>query len=180
MLRMQYRNLLRFVSVLVLLCSLPAVAQQNPIIFERQDMTIIPHAEPEMTPEGVPNVDRREPQRFSIEIRPEDAMKLEYIHTLNTLTDETGVMIAFSLPTMSSLPYMRVYTPVDILFVDNQGIIMQMLPDAVLADLYQDVMAKDPVKAFVFLKAGTIMARHIKPHDRIDNPVFTPPPAIIE
>lgn len=143
-------------------------------------MLIIPHAEPERTPEGIPNVDQRQPLRFSIEIRPEDAMKLEYIHTLNTLSDDTGVMIAFTMPTMSSLPFMRVYTPVDILFVNDQGIIMQMLPETVLAELYQDVMAKEPVKAFVFLKSGTIKAKHIKPRDRIDNPVFTPPPPIIE
>lgn len=173
-----YRNLWMFVSVILL--GATALAQSNPIIFERQDMTIIPRAEPPTTPEGIPNIDRRLPLRFSVEIRPEDAMKLEYIHTLNTLSDDSGVMIAFSMPTMSSLPFMRVYTPVDVLFVDNQGFILQMLPEAVLAELYQDVMAKDPVKAFVFLKAGTIKNKNIKPHDRIDNAVFTPPPAIIE
>lgn len=173
------RSLLKFVSIL-LLAALPAMAQTNPVIFERQDMTIVPRAEPEFTPEGVPNVDRRTPLRFSIEIRPEDAMKLEYIHTLNSLTDDSGVMIAFTMPTMSSLPFMRVYTPVDVLFVDNQGVILQMLPQVILAELYQDIMAKDPVKAFVFLKAGTIQSRGIKPKDRIDNPIFTPPPAIIE
>jgi len=157
-----------------------SLAQSNPIIFERQDMLIMPRAEADTTPEGVPNVDRREPLRFSIEIRPEDAMKLEYIHTLNTLSDNTGVMIAFSLPTMTSLPFMRVYTAVDVLFVDDQGIILQMLPEVVPAEINQDIMARDPVKAFIYLKAGTIKAKGIKPHDCIDNPVFTPPPAIIE
>jgi uncharacterized membrane protein (UPF0127 family) len=165
---------------MVLTTPFAAFSQSNPIIFERQDMVIIPRAEPETTPEGVPNTDRRQPLRFSVEIRPEDAMKLEYIHTLNILTDDTGVMIAFTVPTMVSLPTMQVYTPVDVLFANDQGVIVQMLPDVVPAEIYQDIMAKDPVKAFVYLKAGTIAAKHIKPHDRIENPVFTPPPAIIE
>ncbi|MBN8543073.1 MAG: DUF192 domain-containing protein [Alphaproteobacteria bacterium] len=143
-------------------------------------MTIIPRAEPETTPEGIPNVDKRAPLTFSVEIRPEDAMKLEYIHTLNTLADDSGIIIAFTLPTMTSLPFMRVYTPVDVLFVNEQGIILQMLPNTILGEIFQDIMAKEPIKAFVFLKAGTIERKSIKPRDRIDNPIFIPPPAIIE
>ncbi|MFN7612181.1 MAG: hypothetical protein ACK5QI_02225, partial [Alphaproteobacteria bacterium] len=88
----------------LLLFTLPllASAQTSPVIFERQDIVILPAEKStqqnEQDRDSEPPKDHP-PLKFSVEIRPEDAMKLEYIHTLNTLTETTGVMIAFTLPT---------------------------------------------------------------------------------
>ena len=167
-----------------LLLALPSIAsaQTSPVIFERQDIVILPADISVQTIEQgreiAPPKDHS-PLRFSVEIRPEDAMKLEYIHTLNTLTDTTGVMIAFTLPTLVSLPSFTVSTPVDVLFVDQQGIILQMLPGVIPANITQDIMAKEPVRAFIYLKNGIIKAKNIRPGDRVESTVFTPPPPVI-
>ena len=172
-----------FLVLALLGAPLMAAAQTSPVIFERQDIVIYPAVKPAITNdagEEVAPAPDRSPLRFSVEIRSEEAMKLEYIHTMNTLTETTGVMIVFTLPTMVSLPNFSVTTPVDVLFVDDQGFILQMLPGVVPANITQDIMAKSPVRAFIYLKAGTIKATKLRPRDRVESPVFTPPPPVIE
>lgn len=167
----------RFVSLLlVLLLPMAAAAQVTPVIFERTDIRIDPAP---IAAEGEATL-LREPTRYNIELRSEDALRLEYIHTLNTLTDDTGVMILFASPVMAPLPALQVFTPVDALFVAEDGTILQILPNVALGDMTQDVMAREPVKAFLFLKAGQVAARFLQPRDSVAGSMFTPAPPVMQ
>lgn len=159
---------------LVALCMAAPVAQAqvNPIIFERSPMRVMPAQVKDQPP--------RDPVDYNVEVRSEEALQLEYIHTLNTLADNTGVVIVFNGPSMVALPRMQVFTPVDALFVAEDGTIVQIYPDVTLGQLEQDVYAKDPVRAFVFLKAGQVAAHKILPHDVIEGSMFTPAPPVME
>lgn len=170
---MTFRQISKFVSILALLAPALAPAQVTPVIFERTSVRI-------ESPTAAAPQEARAPITFSIEVRPEDAMRLEYIHTLNTLTDNSGVMIAFTAPSLVALPMMKVYAPVDALFVDNTGKILQILPKVVLGEMAQEVLAPQPVKAFLFLKSGTAAAQSIRPGDIITGPMFTPAPAVVK
>jgi len=172
---MIYQKTLKFVSAALVAMLLPmvALAQVTPLIMERAPIRIEAPAVSKEKP-GHP------PINYDIEVRPEDAMKLEYIHTLNTLGDANGVMIAFTAPSMVALPMMKVYQPVDALFVADNGSIVQILPNVTLGEMAQEVMAHAPVKAFVFLKAGQVAARGIRPRDVIMGSMFTPDPPVLQ
>ncbi len=163
------------ISTLALMLGLPLVAahaQTTSLIFERAQIRIDspPIDEKEKNPKPThPSV------RYDIEVRGEDALKLEYIHTLNTLTPATGIMIVFDSPSIAALPAMKVYTPVDVLFVGNDGTLLQISPSVVLGEITQLVQAKAPVKAFLFLKTGEAAARGLHPRDTIAGSMFTPP-----
>lgn len=176
---MTCRKIFTFSNVLVAAWLLAAPAFAQPLIFERAQIRIDPVAVTAAPKEGEAPIPRI-PVSYDVEVRAEDALKLEYIHTLNTLTDTTGVAISFSVPSVVSLPRMQVFTPVDALFVAEDGTILQIYPDVVLAELAQEVYAKDPVKAFVFLKGGEVAARHILPKDIISGPMFFPAPPVME
>lgn len=165
------------IACVVLIIASSAVAQVTPLIFERETIKIV-----SPTPkEGAENPPPVHPVlAYDVEIRPEDALRLEYIHTLNNMTDATGVMIAFAAPSVVALPALQVPTAVDALFVLDNGTITQILPNVVLADLTQEVAAPVPVKAFLFLKAGQVAARGIRPHDIITGKRFTPPPPVLQ
>lgn len=164
-------------SSLVVLALLPmlASAQVTPVIFERTTIRI--DSPPSRGNEAAPS---HPSYTYNIEQRPEDAMRLEYIHTLNSLTLGTGVMIVFTAPSMVALPVMNVYTPVDALFITDNGTIEQILPNVVLGELNQAVMAHMPIKAFLFLKAGEVAARGIRPRDMVAGSAFTPAPPMME
>lgn len=174
---MRYPRQLTFISLLLALLPAVTMAQVTPVIFERTDIRI--DAAPIGGKEGEATL-LRPSITYNIELRSEDALKLEYIHTLNTLTDSTGVMILFAAPVMAPLPAMQVYTPVDAIFVAEDGTILQILPNVALGEMTQDVMARDPVKAFLFLKAGEVAAHLIQPQDTVSGSMFVPAPSVMQ
>lgn len=181
---------------LLSLCALHANAQglmTNPLIFEREVITIVPHAEPATPAQAAPPADPaiikapeeqpaapRVPQQFNVEVRPEDAMKLEYIQALTMLNETNGVMIAFGAPTIAPLPYFRVQQATDVLFVDDAGVILQIYPGHVPMDISRDIYADTPIKALIYLKDGMVKARGIRPKDIVQSRVFNPPPPLLQ
>ncbi len=157
--------------------AVPAAAQVSSLIFERADIRI---EAPLIKAEEQAAGPSRAPVALSIEMRPEESLRLEYIHTLNTLTPDGGVMIVLNSPAVLALPAMKVYTPVDAMFIAADGTITQILPNVVLGDMTQDVRARRPVQALLFLKAGTAAARSIHPRDVVIGKMFTPTPAMQE
>ncbi len=164
-------------AVVALALALPTMAQVSSLIFERADIRI--HATT-IASEGKDIGPARPPIALSIELRPEESLRLEYIHTLNTLTPESGVMIVLNSPAILTLPAMKVYTAVDALFVAADGTITQIAPNVVLGEMTQDVQARKPVQAILFLQAGAAAARGIRPRDVIAGKMFTPSPAMQE
>ena len=170
---MKFLRLLLWSSLLL---TSPALAQQSGLLFARADIQIHPAPPPPAKDGELVMV--RPTLAYNVEVRSQDALKLEYIHTLNTLTDSTGVMIAFTTPINVNLPYMQVTTPVDALLIGADGTILQIVPNLVLSQTYYDFKTVGSVKAFLFLKAGQVAARLIKPHDTITGTMFTPAPAV--
>lgn len=161
-----------------LLLPVMGMAQQaTPVIFTRTDIRIEPL--PIKGKDGEASLLRPE-SSYNVELRSEEALQLEYIHTLNDLTDTTGVMVMFNAPTVAPLPAFRVYTKVDALFIAEDGTILQILPGVALGEMTQDVYADEPVKAFLFLKQGQVAARMIRPHDSISGDMFIPAPPVMQ
>jgi hypothetical protein len=175
---MKCRHRLKFASLLAA-CALFALPVAAQVMFERSDIRIDPAPTPPPK-EGEAPPPARLSLVYNIEVRSEDALQLEYIHTLNTLTDTTGVAITFAQPSIAALPRMQVFTPVDALLVAGDGTISQIYPDLVLAEMQQDIYAKDPIRAMLFLKAGEVALRGIKPRDVIAGGMFTPAPPVME
>ncbi len=115
------------------------------------------------------------PITFNVELRPEEALRLEYIHTLNTLTPDSGVMIVLDTPTIMALPAMNVFTPVDALMLDETGRISQVTPSVILADIKQPIRSKKPIKAIVFLQAGQAAASSLVAGDSAVGHMFSNP-----
>lgn len=165
-------------SLLAAALALPMLAMaQGALVFERASISIDSPPLDEKAKDPKP---LHPTLKYDVEVRAEDALKLEYIHTLNTLSAETGVLITFETPSIAALPAMKVYTPVDALFVTENGTVVQILPNITLGDITQNLQAKMPVKAFLFLKAGEAAARGIHPRDTVTGSVFVPAPAMQE
>lgn len=169
----------RFSSIVIAVLLLAGPVAAQPLIFERAEIRIDPVAIVPLQP-GDSEAAPRIPIIYDVEVRAEDALKLEYIHTLNTLDSTNGVAILFDAPSIAALPRMQVFTAVDALYVAEDGTIMQIYPDVVLAELSQEIYAKEPIKGFVFLKAGEVAARGILPRDIISGPMFYASPPVMQ
>ena len=166
------------ISLLAMLAAAPMLAfAQSSLIFERATIHI----------ESPPRNDKIKNQKpphvslvYDVEVRPEDALRLEYIHALNTLGDESGVMINLESPSIIALPAMKVYTAVDVLFMDEMGTVLQIMPKITLAEMNQPLQSRLPVKSMLFLRAGEAAARGIHPQDSVMGNMFASPPAVQE
>jgi uncharacterized membrane protein (UPF0127 family) len=154
-----------------------AALAQSAVIFERAKIRIDATLSAKEIEEKAPS---RPSIEYSVELRPESALNLENIHTLNVLTPTTGVLIALNTPSLVTLPAMKVYTPVDVLFVAYDGTISQIMPEVVLGQITQTVEAKSPIKALLFLKSGEASALDIRPRDVVAGNMFTPTAAVQE
>lgn len=167
-----HRNPWRANLILALaLAFLPCAPARAALVFERASIRI---ESPPVLDSDVAVKPQHSPLTFDVELRSDEALRLEYIHTLNTLTDTTGIMIEFSTPAVAALPAMSVYTPVDVLFITEDGVVVQILPNVKLGEIKQNLAARMPVKAFLFLKAGTAATRGIHPRDVVFGRMFTP------
>ena len=174
---MQLKNIraILLVSLALVLAFVPIAgthAQSKSLIFERAEIRI--------TPQTISTPDKevaftRPPVRVDTELRGEDALALEYIHTLNTLDSTHGVMIVFTSPSIAALPFMKVYTAVDVLFIADDGTVLQISPNLVLGELTQTIQAKAPIKAFLFMQSGAAAAYGIRPRDTVVGHMFFPP-----
>ena len=162
------------ISGFAVLAVLPLFAHaQSSLVFERTQI----HIESPVPDEKAKNPKPPHPTlSYDVESRKEDALKLEYIHTLNNLTDDTGVMITLDNPAILPVPAFKDYTPVDVLFIAEDGTLVQITPNLKLGELAQNVTAKTPVKSLLFLKAGQAAARGRHPRDIIVGSMFTQAP----
>ncbi len=176
--RLNMFRLQKWLLISLALLGAPMTASaQTALIFERAEIRIDAPAPSEADKDPKP---QHPMLKYNVELRAEDALRLEYIHALNLLTADTGVLITFASPGAVPLPVMKVYTPVDALFVAENGTVVQILPNVTLGEITQNLTARLPVKAFLFLKAGEAARRGIHPRDVVTGSMFTPAPPMQE
>lgn len=121
----------------------------------------------------------RQPAKINAEIRSDQALRLEWIASLNRLVSGEGVMIVFNPSIKLPLLEMNVYEAVDVLFVDTEGTIMQIAPELTLYGLREEIVAEKPVRAWFFLKGGDAEKFGIQPGDKVQHPIFNPKALIL-
>jgi len=176
---------------LAFISGFPAIAQENlgaesaPIIFQRETVRILPTAPESAEASAKEKADAetppipRFPATYSVEVRDERALGFDYIHALNQLNATNGVLIFFNAPTVTPLPRFQIHKAVDVLFINEQGVISEILPNHVPGEQTQDIMAEAPIKAWLYIMAGQVAARDIRPHDTVQGTIFKAAPAIM-
>lgn len=121
----------------------------------------------------------RQPLNFSVQIRPEKGA-LEGINAFSIVKEDSGVMTLLDKPIVMPLINMNITKPMDVLFVENDGTILQIVPNVVLASLQEDIYPQSAIRGFLFLKGGTCDAKRIIPGDQVEHPLFNKRPVILQ
>lgn len=190
------RYLRSFTALCLACCFAFACFAADTIVFSRTTLAIVPRAEEELPPakEAAPEKEekkdplkdeRRKPGEkpaiakpprqkhvFTVEVRQgqPDASQGMFIRT--PLTQSNATLFVLGKPDRVPLEPGTIYAPVDVLFVGEDGGILQILPNVKLSELEETVIAEKPVKAFLHLKAGTVEKWDIRPGDQVEYDVF--------
>jgi uncharacterized membrane protein (UPF0127 family) len=148
---MPLRRLL--IAIFLLLPVLPASALEN---FATSELTVI-------TAGG--------PQKFTIELALSDGQMEQGLMFRRNLAPDAGMLFDFKRPTTVTMWMKNTFIPLDMLFLDEHGQIVDIHERAVPLSL-DIIAAKAPARYVIELNGGTVARLGIKTGDKVVSPAI--------
>ena len=111
------------------------------------------------------------PHRFTVEVAATPEQMEQGLMFRRQLAENAGMLFDYQQPTMATMWMRNTLIPLDMLFVDAQGRIVNIHERAVPQS--DDVIASAaPVRAVIELNGGTAARLGIAPGDKVQHPIF--------
>lgn len=123
---------------------------------------------------------KRTAKEFSVEIRPISFLSQKDFISNQPFTDREGMMIMVESPQILQLKASSLFGKVDVLFVTEDGKILDIMPNITISDLTDPISSEKPIKAFIFLQNNMTKTSDIKTGDIIENAIFKSHPTILQ
>lgn len=117
-------------------------------------------------------------QQFYVTVNSAGSLEADWIVDMAEIHGDYGVMYVFSTPSPASIPPSESEQAYDILFLNGYGQILTIAEEIEAASLAEPITVERPVKALMYLAAGTAKTRGISVSDRVVHPLFPDPPSI--
>ena len=111
------------------------------------------------------------PHKFTVEVATTPAQMEQGLMFRKSLAPDAGMVFDFKTPSMAMMWMKNTLIPLDMLFVDARGRIVNIHERAVPGSL-ETIGAAAPVRAVVELNGGTAARLGIRPGDRVLFPIF--------
>jgi uncharacterized protein len=111
------------------------------------------------------------PHRFMVELAETPEQMEQGLMFRRSLAPDAGMLFDFKQPTVATMWMRNTLIPLDMLFVDQQGLIVNIAQRAV-PESDQTIAAVKPVRVVIELNGGTAERLGIKPGDRVLYPIF--------
>jgi uncharacterized protein len=111
------------------------------------------------------------PHHFTVELAQSPAQMEQGLMFRRTLAPDAGMLFDFKQPTVATMWMHNTLIPLDMLFVDQQGLIVNIAQRTV-PESDATIAAAAPVHAVIELNGGTADRLDIKPGDRVVYPIF--------
>jgi uncharacterized protein len=109
--------------------------------------------------------------RFKIEVAETPAQMEQGLMFRTSLAPDAGMLFVYQLPTVATMWMSNTLIPLDMLFVDAQGVIVNIHQRAVPQSL-DVISAAAPVRAVIELNGGTAARLGIQPGDEVLHSIF--------
>ena len=114
---------------------------------------------------------RSGPHKFTIELANTPDQMTQGLMFRQSLAPDAGMLFAYSPPAIATMWMKNTLIPLDMLFVDEHGIIVNIGERTVPGSLAA-IAAAAPVRAVIELNGGTAARLGIRPGDRVLFPLF--------
>jgi len=114
------------------------------------------------------------PRKFSVELATTPAQMEQGLMFRQSLAPDSGMLFDFQAPSMATMWMKNTLIPLDMLFVDAQGRIVNIHERAVPGSL-DTIAAAAPVRAVIEVNGGTAARFGIRPGDKVIFPIFGNP-----
>lgn len=113
-----------------------------------------------------------------VQVRPDQIPLESGIFHNFTLDAAHGILTYFPDAFPREVVAENIQKPLDILFVRDDGVIAQIIPQVVPAYLSEDIQVKFPLRALLYIQAGLAEQWGVQPGYRIEHGMFKPKPLI--
>ena len=149
----------RFLFLLLLL-SLPALAPD----IARAQLVQFPTA-------ALTIMTASRPHKFTVEVATSAAQMMQGLMFRQSLAPDAGMLFDYQAPSMATMWMKNTLIPLDMLFVDAAGHIVNIHERAVPGSL-DAIAAAAPVRAVIELNGGTAARLGIQPGNQVIFPIF--------
>jgi len=111
------------------------------------------------------------PHRFTVELAATPAQMEQGLMFRQALAPDAGMLFDFKRPTLATMWMRNTLIPLDMLFVDGHGRIVN-IRDRAVPQSDDVIAAAAPVRAVIELSGGAVERLGIKPGDRVLYPIF--------
>jgi uncharacterized membrane protein (UPF0127 family) len=111
------------------------------------------------------------PHEFTVELATTPSQMEQGLMFRKSLAPDAGMLFDYMAPSMAMMWMKNTLIPLDMLFVDAQGRIVNIHERAVPGSL-ATISAAAPVRAVIELNGGTAARLGIRPGDRVMLPIF--------
>ena len=111
------------------------------------------------------------PRQFTVELATTPAQMEQGLMFRKSLAPDAGMLFDYTAPSMAMMWMKNTLIPLDMLFVDAQGRIVNIHERAVPGSL-ATISAAAPARAVIELNGGTAARLGIRPGDRVMFPIF--------
>ena len=111
------------------------------------------------------------PHRFTVEVAETPAQMEQGLMFRRSMAPDAGMLFAYTTPTVATMWMRNTLIPLDMLFVDAHGRIVNIHERAVPQSL-DVIAAAAPIRAVIELNAGTASRLGIAPGDQVQHPIF--------
>ena len=171
--------IMRLIAALAIFC---LCATAHAVMFRRDILTIVPTNKIILNEQGQPLKEQPKPResfQFYTEIRDEQALRLDWVHSLNRINAQRTMMILFNPPRYDMLMAQNVYQPLDIISISPEGVITQIIPEVILAQLAAPIESRQPAHARLVVDGGAAALLELKIGDRVQHPSFKAAPTVM-
>lgn len=138
------------------------------------------NAKPSLAKPALAAPSARQPVQLSIEIRPLSALDNPDVLLLSPPAHNRALLIALDAPRPVTLERANIFTPLDVAFIDENGVIVQIAPEITLAELPAPVQSPKMIRALLLLGKKQAKTLDIRPGDTAQHGLFTPVTAIVQ
>jgi uncharacterized membrane protein (UPF0127 family) len=109
--------------------------------------------------------------KFTVELATTPAQMEQGLMFRRSLAPDSGMLFDFKTPSMATMWMKNTLIPLDMLFVDEHGRIVNIAERAV-PESTDTIAAAAPVRAVIELNGGTVARLGIRPGDQVVFPIF--------
>jgi uncharacterized protein len=111
------------------------------------------------------------PHRFTVEVAETPGQMEQGLMFRRTMASDAGMLFDYKTPTVATMWMRNTLIPLDMLFVDAKGRVVNIRERAVPQSL-DVIAAAAPVRAVIELNGGTAARLGIAPGDQVQHPIF--------